>query len=163
MERSFLFDGTIYALLPLVLFYVFVIYRLFVYSPFEEYLADTFLFSGFDEPFLAPAAIIGGTLQFCYHFAFDADGLAVWYLVQQIGDAECEPFLFVRHEVRAGVFARGYKVRINGTDGGISGRNIGCYHISQAFGSFFALLVEAMEESKRHLVVVEVGTHDYVL
>lgn len=163
MERSFLFDGTIYVLLQLVLFYVFVIYRLFVYSPFEEYLADTFLFSGFDEPFLAPTAIISGTLQFCYHFAFNTDSLAVWYLVQQMSDTECESFLLVRHEVWASVFARGYEVRIHGTDGGIFGRDIGCYHISQAFGSFFALLVEAMEESKRHLVVVKVGTHDYVL
>ena len=78
------------------MFYVFVIYGFFLYSSFEKQLADVFLFFGFNKSFLAVTAVVGGPLQGCHQFAFDAEGFFVRYIIQQMGDAKCETFLFIR-------------------------------------------------------------------
>ena len=85
------------------------------------------------------------------------------YIIQQVGDAECETFLFIRHEVRAGFFVRTKIVWIYGADYRVVVRDIGCHQVAHTFGGVFALLVEAVEEDIRHFAVVKVGTHDRIL
>lgn len=84
------------------------------------------------------------------------------YIIQQVGDAECETFLFICHEVWAGFFVRTKIVWIYSTDCRVAVRNIGRHQVSQAFGGVFALLVEAVEEGGRYLAVVKVGTHNCI-
>ena len=56
-------------------------------------MTDVFLFFGFKKSFLAVTAVIGGSVKLCHKFSFDAEGFFVRYIIQQVGDAECETFL----------------------------------------------------------------------